>query len=122
MKLSSTLLVPFVLSLALLVSASPYSRPRSRHIPSSEPPHIPSATHKPSTRRRLTPRHADDGCDLTQTYTATYTPENAPKISEQGQSGTNQCGTGSSQDSMCQNVYGACAAPQAPSNPRKKTK
>ena len=42
-----------------------------------------------------------------QTYTATYTPDDAPKISEQGQSGTNQCGSGSDQGSMCQNVYGA---------------
>ena len=44
---------------------------------------------------------------LAQTYTATYTPSDAPKISEQGQSGTNQCGSGSDQSSMCQNVYGA---------------
>ena len=28
-----------------------------------------------SSRSRLTPRHADDGCDLTQTYTATYTSD-----------------------------------------------
>ncbi|KAI1794317.1 hypothetical protein LXA43DRAFT_883724 [Ganoderma leucocontextum] len=40
-----------------------------------------------------------------QSYTATYTPEDAPKISEQGQSGTNQCGTGTDQNSMCQNVF-----------------
>ncbi|OCH86721.1 hypothetical protein OBBRIDRAFT_796943, partial [Obba rivulosa] len=40
-----------------------------------------------------------------QTYSATYLPSNAPKQSEQGQSGTNQCGTTASQDSMCQNVY-----------------
>ncbi|TFK81207.1 hypothetical protein K466DRAFT_347035 [Polyporus arcularius HHB13444] len=40
-----------------------------------------------------------------QTYSATYLPSNAPKTSEQGQSGTNQCGTGSDQNSMCQNLY-----------------
>ncbi|KAI0337992.1 hypothetical protein BDW22DRAFT_1338714 [Trametopsis cervina] len=40
-----------------------------------------------------------------QTYSATYLPTNAPNKSEQGQSGTNQCGSGSSQSSMCQNVY-----------------
>ena len=44
-----------------------------------------------------------------QTYSATDTPQDAPNKSEQGQSGTNQCGTGSDQNSMCQNVYGACA-------------
>ena len=44
---------------------------------------------------------------LAQTYTATYLPETAPRISEEGQSGTNKCGSGSSQNSMCQNVYGA---------------
>ena len=44
---------------------------------------------------------------LAQTYTATCTPSDAPKTSEQGQSGTNQCGSGSDQTSMCQNVYGA---------------
>ena len=40
-----------------------------------------------------------------QTYSATYLPSNAPAKSEQGQTGTNQCGSGSSQSSMCQNVY-----------------
>jgi len=40
-----------------------------------------------------------------QTYTATYLPSNAPVQSEQGQSGTNQCGTGSNQTSSCQNAY-----------------
>lgn len=44
---------------------------------------------------------------LAQTYSATYTPQDAPKTSEQGQSGTNQCGTGNDQNSMCQNVFGA---------------
>jgi hypothetical protein len=34
-----------------------------------------------------------------------YTPENAPDKSEQGQSGTNQCGTGSDPNSMCQNAF-----------------
>ncbi|KAK0491692.1 hypothetical protein EDD18DRAFT_1311055 [Armillaria luteobubalina] len=38
-------------------------------------------------------------------YSATYLPDTAPDTSEQGQSGTNKCGTTSSQDSMCQNVY-----------------
>ncbi|KAG9121645.1 hypothetical protein FRC07_002330, partial [Ceratobasidium sp. 392] len=38
-------------------------------------------------------------------YTATYLPSNAPEHSEKGQLGTNQCGTGNSQDSLCQNVY-----------------
>ncbi|RDX57386.1 hypothetical protein OH76DRAFT_1476784 [Lentinus brumalis] len=42
---------------------------------------------------------------LAQTYSATYLPSNAPKTSEKGQSGTNQCGTGSDQNSMCQNLY-----------------
>ncbi|KAF8483818.1 hypothetical protein DFH94DRAFT_792501 [Russula ochroleuca] len=40
-----------------------------------------------------------------QTYTATYLPSNAPAQTEQGQAGTNQCGTGSNQTSNCQNAY-----------------
>ncbi|KAH8994480.1 hypothetical protein EDB92DRAFT_1849454 [Lactarius akahatsu] len=40
-----------------------------------------------------------------QTYSATYLPSNAPNHSEQGQAGTNQCGTGSNQTSQCQNAY-----------------
>jgi hypothetical protein len=40
-----------------------------------------------------------------QTYTATYLPSNAPAQSENGQAGTNQCGTGSNQTSQCQNSY-----------------
>ncbi|KAI0701073.1 hypothetical protein BC835DRAFT_1265429 [Cytidiella melzeri] len=40
-----------------------------------------------------------------QTYSATYTPEDAPKMTQKGQEGTNQCGTGSSQNSTCQNAY-----------------
>lgn len=40
-----------------------------------------------------------------QTYSATYLPSNAPAQSEQGQSGTNQCGGGSNQNSSCQNAY-----------------
>ena len=40
-----------------------------------------------------------------QTYSATYVPSDAPNQSEQGQTGTNQCGTGSNQTSQCQNVY-----------------
>lgn len=42
---------------------------------------------------------------LAQTYSATYLPSNVPKQTEKGQSGTNQCGTKASQDSMCQNLY-----------------
>ncbi|KAK0209339.1 hypothetical protein DFS33DRAFT_1309404 [Desarmillaria ectypa] len=38
-------------------------------------------------------------------YSATYLPDTAPDTSEQGQTGTNKCGTTSSQDSMCQNIY-----------------
>ncbi|KAH7923090.1 hypothetical protein BV22DRAFT_609952 [Leucogyrophana mollusca] len=38
-------------------------------------------------------------------YTATYLPSNAPAQSEQGQAGTNQCGTGYNQTSECQNAY-----------------
>ncbi|EIN08212.1 hypothetical protein PUNSTDRAFT_52672 [Punctularia strigosozonata HHB-11173 SS5] len=40
-----------------------------------------------------------------QTYSATYLPSNAPAQSEQGQSGTNQCSSTSSQTSNCQNVF-----------------
>jgi len=40
-----------------------------------------------------------------QTYTATYLPSTAPNQTEQGQTGTNQCGTGSNQNSTCQNLY-----------------
>ncbi|KAI0066786.1 hypothetical protein BV25DRAFT_1776966, partial [Artomyces pyxidatus] len=40
-----------------------------------------------------------------QTYSATYLPSNAPKQTEQGQAGTNQCGGGSNQTSQCQNAY-----------------
>ncbi|KAI0297875.1 hypothetical protein B0F90DRAFT_1952683 [Multifurca ochricompacta] len=40
-----------------------------------------------------------------QTYSATYLPSNAPNQSEQGQTGTNKCGTGSNQTSQCQNAY-----------------
>ena len=45
------------------------------------------------------------GC-LAQTYSATYLPSNAPNQTEQGQTGTNQCGSGNSQNSSCQNVFG----------------
>lgn len=38
-------------------------------------------------------------------YTATYTVGSLPDSSEEGQSGTNQCGTTSSQTSMCQNAF-----------------
>jgi len=42
---------------------------------------------------------------LAQTYSATYLPSNAPNQSEQGQAGTNKCGTSHSDTSMCQNAY-----------------
>lgn len=40
-------------------------------------------------------------------YTATYVPGNAtlPETSEEGQAGTNRCGEGSNNLSMCQNLY-----------------
>ncbi|WWC97398.1 hypothetical protein V866_004277 [Kwoniella sp. B9012] len=38
-------------------------------------------------------------------YTATYQVGSLPQYSEEGQSGTNQCGTTSSQTSNCQNVF-----------------
>jgi len=38
-------------------------------------------------------------------YTATYTVGQLPNISEEGQSGTNQCGTTASQSSGCQNLF-----------------
>ena len=38
-------------------------------------------------------------------YTATYDANNLPQSSEQGQYGTNACGTASSQTSNCQNAY-----------------
>ncbi|KAG6839758.1 hypothetical protein C0991_011913 [Blastosporella zonata] len=40
-----------------------------------------------------------------QTYSATYLPSNAPAQSEEGQTGTNRCSTGSNQTSDCQNAY-----------------
>ncbi|KAG7440594.1 uncharacterized protein BT62DRAFT_956800 [Guyanagaster necrorhizus] len=40
-----------------------------------------------------------------QTYSATYLPDNVPATTEEGQEGTNQCGTSSNQTSLCQNVY-----------------
>ncbi|KAI0291096.1 hypothetical protein BC826DRAFT_955865 [Russula brevipes] len=40
-----------------------------------------------------------------QTYTTTYQASSLPVQSEQGQTGTNQCGTGYNQTSLCQNVY-----------------
>ncbi|CCM00636.1 uncharacterized protein FIBRA_02673 [Fibroporia radiculosa] len=40
-----------------------------------------------------------------QTYTATYLPSNAPDHTQQGQYGTNECGSVSSQTSLCQNAY-----------------
>ena len=38
-------------------------------------------------------------------YTATYTPGSLPDHSQDGQSGTNNCGSTNSQTSMCQNAY-----------------
>ncbi|KAM5543469.1 hypothetical protein V8D89_002720 [Ganoderma adspersum] len=42
---------------------------------------------------------------LAQTYSQTFTPDSAPKTSRPTQTGTNQCGSFSSQNSMCQNAY-----------------
>lgn len=42
-----------------------------------------------------------------QTYSATYLPSDVPATTEDGQSGTNQCGTTASDTSNCQNVYSA---------------
>ncbi|KAJ7499421.1 hypothetical protein FB451DRAFT_37814 [Mycena latifolia] len=39
------------------------------------------------------------------TYSATYLPSNVPPTTEEGQTGTNQCGTGLNQTSNCQNAY-----------------
>ncbi|PPQ92264.1 hypothetical protein CVT25_008572 [Psilocybe cyanescens] len=38
-------------------------------------------------------------------YSATYLPSNVPAQTEQGQAGTNQCGTALNQTSECQNAY-----------------
>ncbi|CAE6468958.1 unnamed protein product [Rhizoctonia solani] len=38
-------------------------------------------------------------------YTATYLPNNVPAHTEEGQIGTNQCGSGNSQTSLCQSLY-----------------
>jgi len=40
-----------------------------------------------------------------QTYSATYSPDNLPDHTEDGQTGTNRCGTRSDPTSSCQNVY-----------------
>jgi hypothetical protein len=45
-----------------------------------------------------------------QSYTATYLPSTAPDHTENGQLGTNKCGTDSAQTSMCQNSYCGCSA------------
>ena len=47
-------------------------------------------------------------------YTATYSPANLPDQTENGQTGTNKCGTVSSQNSTCQNVYSASTSPYEP--------
>ncbi|KAF7301027.1 hypothetical protein MIND_00666500 [Mycena indigotica] len=39
------------------------------------------------------------------TYSATYLPSNLPDHTEEGQTGTNRCGTVANQTSMCQNAY-----------------
>ncbi|KAG9016245.1 hypothetical protein FRB90_003637 [Tulasnella sp. 427] len=49
------------------------------------------------------------GSTQAQNYTATYSydpanPSSLPKTSEQGQLGTNRCGTGSDSSSLCQNL------------------
>ena len=56
---------------------------------------------------------------LAQTYTATYTPGNAPDKTENGQVGTNRCGGGNSQSSMCQNAYGALPSDLHSCEPRE---
>lgn len=38
-------------------------------------------------------------------YSATYLPSNAPDKTQNGQAGTNQCGTALNQTSDCQNAY-----------------
>ncbi|KAF7330849.1 hypothetical protein MVEN_02424300 [Mycena venus] len=38
-------------------------------------------------------------------YSATYLPSNIPEQTEDGQSGTNQCGTSVNQSSLCQTAY-----------------
>ncbi|KAL5522774.1 hypothetical protein ACEPAG_8792 [Sanghuangporus baumii] len=38
-------------------------------------------------------------------YSVTFTPDSLPDTWQEGQSGTNRCGTGSNQTSMCQNAY-----------------
>ncbi|KAK0495827.1 hypothetical protein EDD18DRAFT_220406 [Armillaria luteobubalina] len=45
------------------------------------------------------------GVQAQNTYSATYLPSNAPETSEEGQTGTNKCGDGFNQTSMCQNAY-----------------
>ncbi|KAL0959888.1 hypothetical protein HGRIS_011556 [Hohenbuehelia grisea] len=45
------------------------------------------------------------GTSVRAQYSATYLPSNAPKTTENGQTGTNQCGTTASQNSSCQNAY-----------------
>lgn len=49
-----------------------------------------------------------------QTYSATYLPSNAPAQSQQGQTGTNQCGTTANQTSICQNAYSECSSSLEP--------
>ncbi|KAI3613984.1 macrophage activating glycoprotein [Moniliophthora roreri] len=41
----------------------------------------------------------------TAQYSATFSPDNLPDQTQQGQSGTNKCGTKASQTSDCQNAY-----------------
>ena len=38
-------------------------------------------------------------------YSATYLPSNVPPTTQEGQAGTNQCGTALNQTSECQNAY-----------------
>ncbi|KAG8934705.1 hypothetical protein FRC02_009407 [Tulasnella sp. 418] len=40
-----------------------------------------------------------------QRYSATYLPHDVPEKTQVGQTGTNQCGTESRQNSTCQNAY-----------------
>lgn len=45
------------------------------------------------------------GRGINAQYSATYLPSNAPPTTEDGQAGTNQCGTALNQTSECQNAY-----------------
>ncbi len=73
--------------------------------PFSFPPLRLSSTAPPITMHSFFVLSGLAASALAQTYSATYTPGNAPNQTEQGQEGTNACGTTNSQTSMCQNSY-----------------